>query len=467
MRLGMIAATRQRRLCLAAAVITGGVAASAACGDGDVGSLASSDPRRNDGGNIADAMLGDDTSTSGREPGPFEPVDLNHVLSTGQSLSVGVAGSPPLSTVQPFSNVMFGSGVMSETSGLDRFVPLVEGDTVEDQGASKAVETMSSAMANLVTRIAQTEVFVDRPEDQRAHDVLVSVHGVSGARYAQIKKGTAAYAQGMAQVAAARDLAKAAGKSYVVRAITTVHGETDHVMGTASYEANLLEWQADYEADIATATGQPRPIPLLETQMSSWTVLGSTTSTIPAAQLAAHVASAGKVVLVGPKYHLAYAPDGLHLSNVGYRHMGEDYAKVYRRIVFEGKRWEPVRPRSISRTGASVTMMFHVPSPPLVIDTKLVSDPGNRGFEYVDGTGSPPSIVNVEVTAPETVVVTLSAPPKVANGRIRYAYRGGKVNVSAGPTTGPRGNLRDSDGTVSRSGNPLYNWCVHFDESIP
>ena len=36
--------------------------------------------------------------------------DINHVLGTGQSLSVGAVGSPALSTMQPFDNRMFATG---------------------------------------------------------------------------------------------------------------------------------------------------------------------------------------------------------------------------------------------------------------------------------------------------------------------------------------------------------------------
>lgn len=146
--------------------------------------------------------------------------------------------------------------------------------------------------------------------------------------------------------------------------------------------------------------------------------------------------------------------------------MGEDYAKVYRRVIFEGRAWEPVRPREVSRTGEIVTVKFFVPEPPLVVDTTLVSDPGHRGFEFLDDSGATPAITNVAVTGPDTVQITLASVPTGANAHLRYAYRVDKVNVPGGPTTGPRGNLRDSDPTVSRNGDPLYNWCVHFDEAV-
>jgi hypothetical protein len=384
--------------------------------------------------------------------------DINHVLGTGQSLSVGTLGTPVLSLAQPFANTTFVTGPLSGGTGLTSFIPLVE----------KSLETHSSSFANEVTMLARDVILVDQPAGQTSHDLLVSQHGIGGQPYSALKKGgtTACYATGMAQLKAGHDLAVAAGKTYVVRAVTNVHGESDHVAQNAAYEANLVQWQSDYETDVKAVTGQTETVPMLQTQISSWTRFNTATSQIPGAQLAAHVDSAGKVVLVGAKYHLPYVADGVHLTNEGYRHMGEDYAKVYRRVILEGKPWEPVRPETVTRVGAVVTVKMFVPSPPLVLDTTLVTDPGKFGFEWADDGPSTPAVASVAVTAPDTVVVTLSAVPAGAHPRLRYAYTG-TVGALAGPTTGPRGNLRDSDATPSRGGYPLYNWSVHFEATAP
>jgi hypothetical protein len=344
--------------------------------------------------------------------------------------------------------------VLAGGVGLTSFKPLVEAN----------VETMSSSLANLVTKMAREEILLGQPPGKTSHDLLLSAHGIGGTAYVGLKKGTAAYANGLAQAKAGHDLAVTAGKTHVVRAVTNVHGESDSQDGNTAYEANLVEWQSNYEADVKAITGQTEGIPMLHTQFSSWTRLAGTlpTSIIPSAQLAAHVNAPGKIILVGAKYHLPYVSDGVHLTNEGYRHMGEDYAKVYRRVILEGKTWEPVHPKSVTRVGAVITVKMHVPAPPLVMDTTLVSDPGNKGFEWAGGGEA---IASVALAGPETVIVTLSAAPAVP-GRLRYAFTG-VGGALAGPMTGPRGNLRDSDATPSRSGYALYNWCVHFDRAVP
>lgn len=404
-----------------------------------------------------------DASMSAEPPSPYKAYDINHVLSTGQSLAVGVSGAPPTTLTQPFHNLMFNTGVMAGGEDLTSFEPLVEGDFIP--GSKVRVETMSASFANLVADLALAS--------GQPHDVLLSNHASGAKSYWQLKKGTKHYANGMAQVTAAAEIAKRLGKTYVVRAVTTVHGESDHADRSTRYSQDLLEWQSDYQKDVQAITGQTEPVPMFETQISSWTRMmgGTETSGIPMAQLEAHVKSRargiGGVVLVGPKYHLPYSGDGVHLSMEGYRQMGEDYAKAYKRVVIDRQPWEPLRPLSVTREGAVITIKFIVPAPPVVLDTTLVSDPGHFGFEYFDSAGtSTPVITSVEVTDPDTVRITLDREPTAENRRVRYAYTAAR-HLKAGPTTGPRGNLRDSDSTRSRSNKRLFNWCIHFDEAVP
>lgn len=375
---------------------------------------------------------------------------IHHVLGTGQSLAVGTNGFPVLSTMQPYANVMFNNGVLCGGTGLTAFVPLVEGF------GPSPVETMSSSFANLVTRLTRAS---------GSHDVLVSVHAVGGAPYRLLKKGTAPYADGMTQVSAGLAVARRQRMAYDVTAVTTAHGASDHLERNTHYAEDLVEWQRDYETDVHALTGQTGTIPLFHTQYSSYTGYDPT-SPIPIAQLRASVENPGKIVLVGPRYPLLYGPDGVHLTNEGYRLMGEYHAKAYQRVVVEHRAWEPLRPKAISRAGAIVQATMLVPAPPLVLDTVRAVDPGKMGFEWADDGPVTPTITSVAITDADTVTITLSAAPTGANGRLRYAYTGVQ-GAKGGLQTGPRGNLRDSDATPSRYGYELFNWCVHFDQAVP
>ena len=110
-------------------------------------------------------------------------------------------------------------------------------------------------------------------------------------------------------------------------------------------------------------------------------------------------------------------------------------------------------------------MKFHVPVPPLVLDKDLVSDPnGAAGFEFSDD-GSTATINDVQVSGADTVTITLSGAPTGGNRHLRYALRA-TPDTCPGPKTGPRGNLRDSDKSVSQTKVDLSNWSVSFDLPI-
>ncbi len=418
------------------------------------------------------------TATSGDGTRPSQQQDatrgLSHVLVTGQSNSVGFAGTPALTTTQPFQNLMFDVGVMTARSCDDdgcldyakptKLVPLVEGDTYFDY----PVETIASGLANEAAKLT--------PQSQ----LLVSVHGRSGNSYACLRKGGCAFyedksylrpfEEAMKQVEDAKALAASQKLDYVVRAVAVIHGESDHYAppfpldgtsgaagGVQTYADALVEWQQDYETSIQALTRQTAPVPLLVSQMSNWN--DRPESEIPTRQLEAHGRAQGKVVLVGPTYMLPFAEDCIHFTNHGERRLGEYFAKAYSRVVAGS--WEPLRPIAATRSGTNVVVRFAVPAPPLVLDTERVTDPGGFGFEWVGGDGNTLTIKDVKVTAPDAVTIELASAPS-GPGRVRYAMRATPYTCP-GPTSGPRGNLRDSDATPSMYGYDLTNWAVHFD----
>lgn len=421
----------------------------AAEGAGDAASADGAAESGADGATGTDAAVdAGDAAPDARPPLAFTHADLNHVLACGGSTAIGSLGSPPVSLTQPYDNKMFSTGVMAGSEGLDTLVPLTEGDTI-DNSEQPPVETMSSGFANLATKLAREDLLFGLTPPRNSHDIIVSLAGTS-AVYSDLKKPYGHYAALMAQISAAKALMDKAGKSYVVRAFNVTHGESDFIAGNTEYAANLAEWQQDIESGAKAITGQKEPVPLFQTQ-ADWIA-----NTLVLQQLAAHTAYPGKVILVGPQYPAPRGSDNSHFTNEGYRHIGEYYAKAYKRVVLEGKTWEPLRPRAVTRAGNVLTVRFYVPVPPLVIDTTRITDPGSYGFQYRDDGASPPEIVSVALSGADSVAITFSAPP---NPGARLVY--GLAWIP------PRGNIRDSDATPSRHGYPLFNWAVHFDEAVP
>ena len=482
--------------------------------DASVASDAGGDASGGDGGDgasdaaVTDAMDDADAYEAGPPPpppGPLSPsyvdYDVNHVLITGQSNAVANGGLPVLTKVQPFTNLMFDTGVMPMTTcdgngcktyqTPSSFLPLVE----SDQFFNYKVETPANGIADEISYLAaQRFEFGVRAGYPTKHDVLPSIHGRSGNTYSCLRKGFCDYnaarghaspfAQGMKEVTSAMTIAAAAGKTYVVRAAVTIHGESDHyeyVAGTPEfplagtdgvpnkikdYSDGLVEWQADYESSVKAITGQAQAVPLFISAISGWT--STRTSQVAQFQLDAHIRAPGKVVYVTPAYPLSVKDDCLHFDSAGERRLGEYFAKAYTRVVFAGETWEPVRPKLITRAGNVVTVKYHVPSPPLTLDSVHVTNPGNFGFDFLDN-GAFATISSVVVSAPDTVTITLGAAPSGVNMRLRYAQNQdvNPMTRCIGPGTvyggGARGNVRDSDATPSQYGYDLWNWGANFD----
>lgn len=425
---------------------------------------------------------------AGRDTGPLSTgyvhYDINHVLMTGQSNALSQSNVAPRTTTD-YANLMFTGGPFAGASP-GAFLPLAAGDG----------GWVANGMADRISRFAledfQFGVFPGYPA---THDILVSNNARSGETYWCLRKGSCTYrnppvtsfADGIAHVTKGMANAAAEGKTFVVRAITNIHGEDNHqgyvannsefpINGTdgsvntiKDYSDGLLNWQKDYETDIKAVTGQTIPVPMLISQLSGWNDIRF--SVLTQYQYLAHKRSGGKVVLVGASYPFQFISDCRHFTGASRRQLGEYFAKAYRRIVLEGKAWEPVRPMTVTRAGAVITVKFYVPVPPLAFDTVLVPAAPNHGFDFLEDDVMQ-TITNVTLTGADTVQITLAAAPGAGVKKLRYAQnqvpstcQGIGSNVGHGP--GARGNLRDSDPTVSRYGYDLKNWGVAFEEDVP
>jgi DNA polymerase III alpha subunit len=89
------------------------------------------------------------------------------------------------------------------------------------------------------------------------------------------------------------------------------------------------------------------------------------------------------------------------------------------------------------------------------------------GFEWEQTGGTSRTISSVALFNSATQIkVTLSGDPGSPSlQRLHYADQD-LYPADGGPTTGPRGNVRDSDPMASLHGYDLFNWCVHFVEAV-
>lgn len=377
-----------------------------------------------------------------------------HILSTGQSLATVYYATPALSTTQPYNNLMLSPGVEGISTPL---IPLTE----SGQGEGGNVETISSGMANSIHAYGNL-----------SSPIVVGLHAHSGTAYSGLKKGTSWYNKGMTQASVTKTYVEdTLGGVYRPLAVTSIHGESDFSGGLASnYESYLIEWQSDYENDLNALTGRSDTIPLLINQMNS-----GPTGELADAQLNAHINNPGKVILVGPKYQYHYRSDKLHMDvNTQQKQMGEMFAKVMGKVLFEGETWNPLMPSSILRSGNVIVVNYYIPYGTLAIDTTNVAERPDYGFEFSQTGGNSVSIDSVELIGGNSQVkVTLSDTPTGTDQTLKYAwscYTSGSWCAQAGDSTAVGGNIRDTDTSISPSsdstGLPLYDWGVTFNEQV-
>lgn len=389
------------------------------------------------------------TSQALPEPGSIAGfvTRLVHILGYGQSLSMGATGEA-LTLQPPTANRLF---------------TIKDGVRLTDQDATLTAD-MVAPFQPLVTKgtevaVVQLAACLNRNRGLSSNAAaLVSAHGRNGKTIAELSKGSLYYSNLITAVTAAKAQAVTLGLGYSVPFVDFIQGEADYASTQAAYLASLLQLQSDFDTDIRAASGQPKPVPILLCQMSSFTNYGVPSSFVPLAQLQAALDYPDRFTCAGPKYWIQSNTDGLHLTGDGYTRLGAMHRPAAAALE-RGSRWLPTHVISAKREGTKITLEFSTPCGSLTVDTSLVTDPGNWGLRYTDDTNSA-SVTAVKLVGQNRVELTLSAIPTGANGFVGVADIG-IAGQPLGPTTGARSCLRDQSTAVDSYGRPVYNWACH------
>jgi hypothetical protein len=408
------------------------------------------------------------------------------ILGYGQSLSIGQWGGAPISTSQPYSNVMLNSGNTA-------FTPLIEttpfnggyfwnSSTIYNYPAVtivyqawQAVIASTNIMppsagvwASVVTQESPTSSAVNNMTYlDPAHAVagLANNYGVSGFPIANLQRGTGPYSALIAGVTAAQNITTAAGDSLVVEGAIFTEGEADCAVNSATYEADNVRLQSNLTTDIQAITGQTTPVRFFYSQTSSVEATscslhncpdgavacvddptGASTPGVVMSQFKLQADHPGLFYLTGPKYQFGYGDGVQHLDRDGYNMLGAETARILESVITGGNTSAKagVYPASVTRLGNVITATFTSPGGlGLALDTSSlpppfrngVSDTVGMGFQFFQ-TGSSLTdnacgggscynggITNVGCTG-LTCTITLSGTPAGASQRLAYAFEG-------------------------------------------
>lgn len=268
------------------------------------------------------------------------------------------------------------------------------------------------------------------------------------------------FSNAYAAVLHGRELALAAGKLFDLGPMLFKQGEADGAAATtkALYKSRHVTLRNDFEAALRwAALDDVSPFRMLIDQQALST---AGYAEIAVAQIELHREHPGEIICAGPTYWCTFSgATDPHMTVEGYRTYGEHLGRIAQTILAGGA-WQPCHITGTpTRVGATITVPVYVPTPPLVVDTTLVATVASKGFAY-----SGAAITDVSITdtgaGDNTGVITVAL-DAAAGGTLSHAYNNGAAG-NIGPTTGARGNIRDSNAAVAAyDGRPLHNWlCV-------
>ncbi|MFV8875326.1 sialate O-acetylesterase [Serratia fonticola] len=396
-------------------------------------------------------------------PEPKDFPERFHIPIYGQSLSVGALGSPILNTPTPES-LMYNTGVISRGKSPISLVPLAE----------NGVETIASALANS---------FVSNVKyGMNGRKLILNSGGVGGEKIANLSKGKPAYNDLINQIKWCSQYNISDGREYAVDYIVWIQGEADANLGMSKeeYKARLSQLRIDIENDLSAVRNTARQLQMMIYQMSSHGFYAGTVEHPSVEIPIAHLELSNEdenIHCFGPNYMFA-GSDQVHKTNHGYRQMGLQAEKAIRHHLETGEKFRPLEPIKFRKiTDRVIIGDFYVPVPPMKFDDSIVSQlpDGNNGFEVWDSSGRV-GIVNTEVIGSSQLKITTGR-ALVGEIYVSAAYtpdnRGEATNGwynswYAGPKTGVRTTLRDSDTTstelIGLDGKvyPRQNYCVIF-----
>lgn len=395
--------------------------------------------------------------------------EIHHILSYGQSLSIGAYSVAPISVAPQPSDWRFSGGVRPQDSGSDAAVIYNSLVPLRETQNNIFGETPLSGSIHYLRRL-QAQENGGAPANI---SYLASAPGEGSMSLFELRAGTPFFARLVEHISQGYARARDMGRNYDVRAVFWTQGEADtfHSTKTSFYVPELEKLRKAIEQEAHRISGNRNTVPLITYQMASHGYYRKNTPTIALAQLEA-AQQYPHIHLATPTYHLDYS-DSLHLTAASSQWLGAYYGLVYKRTVIDGMDWQPLHPVKAEAVdnGIGVLASFHVPVPPLVFDEERVINPGDYGFTLVDNKNKKLPLLSINIINDNQILfVTSAIIPK--GSRLRYAFNG---SAKSGRKAGPRGNLRDSQGdTLVFDANGIVrrmdNWSVIFEipvESLP
>ena len=405
----------------------------------------------------------EDNSSNGLNLDKFVIANVNFVPIFGQSLSVGAAATPIITSERKYeAGIKFNVGIRcskKEVSAFTSFVPLVEevsGATVDSAGVG---ETVASGCVEQLLELLCKEVGISPYSKYwNNHKFLFGSFGAGSSTIAmltEIPTSGIGYYQGVVNaMQAAKNICDNNGWTLNIPAWIWIQGETDMKSGVATskdiYKQKLQQLAAQFDSDAKRITGQSNEVKCICYQTASQNIWNNTpnyTSTImdvPTAQMEL-IRDNNMFVASNPVYILDHSEkEPIHLSAIGEKMMGL-YCGISLKSVIDGTyNKKGVTPATYSISENTVILKCNVPCPPLKIDKTWVKEIDNLGFKLLTSENVD-IIQSVEVFDDEITILCSQSP---LNCKLFYGFNG---------TSGYDGRLKGSRGNICDFGDRIYN----------
>ena len=388
----------------------------------------------------------------------------------GQSLSVGAAATPPISTTCKYkAGIMFNGGVIAPQKAVSYFtdfIPLVELNN----------ETLASGCVEQLIELLQKENGINVDSDYWDNHKFLFVSCGAGSK--TIAMLMSDYYQGLVNaVQGAKNVAQAKGWNIDVPAVIYIQGETDQKdennTDYATYKAALQSFRTTFDADVKQITGQTKDVKCILYQTCSQNIVGitrvptytTTAMNVPTAQMDL-VREDVNFRACNPAYMLEHSTaEPIHLSAMGEKMMGNYCGISLKGILCNDYQFRGVTIKDYSVSGNTLTLEVNTPCPPLRIDTSWVKNVEHYGFVLLNSSNA--DIITSVSIYDNTVTIECSATP--VGCKLFYGFNG--VAHRDGRKEGSRGNICDSgdylyNGTIANQRYPLRNYLYAFCVSI-
>lgn len=400
---------------------------------------------------------------------PYRLPQISHKIGFGQSLMAGVNTMRILTNDPLYNALRFVGGVRAQdgagTSEENHasLVPYIE--TYKNTANGQAWETPMGGAIRGWYELSDQEQYNFTVSDLQ---ILGSVPAEGSQLISTLSADPGTYMQRVYDdIQYGYDRAQELGKSYGLTAFYWMQGEADQSNGTTkeTYKTRYNAMIDKINAKASSVTGSTVKVKNFVYQLSSW-INRTPNNTYPTIPMALYELARENedTILSHPMYIFDYT-DHAHLTAESSMISGLYFAIAEMRTLIDGKKFEPLWPVDHAVQGRCIDIYFN-PFGRLVLDTSLVSNPGNYGFSLVKPDGSSYTITSVNVSQNRASVAASEA---ILPGSIlRYAFIGGTPGQSPGRLNGPRGCLRDSQGdlisfVVNGNVRRMDNYGVSFE----